>query len=161
MNEYSKSVKHPLKLIVTILISCAAFLAGCSSSSQSCSQTAWYHKITITLKPPISTAGAYDIRVVGDGLDQHCSGSLKDSESQTCSSNMTILSSENAATLIDIGIIQLSFGDWEEPPSSFELSITDDAGSTSNHTVTPNYTVDEPNGAGCGERKQVTTVVQF
>jgi hypothetical protein len=122
---------------------------------------AWYHQITITLKPPISTTGAYDIRVVGDGLDQHCSGSLKDSKSQTCSSNMTILSSENTANLSNIGVIQLSLGDWEDPPSSFVLSVTCDDGSTTNHTITPDYSIDEPNGAGCGERKQANTIVQL
>jgi hypothetical protein len=74
---------------------------------------------------------------------------------------MTISSSESTTNLSNIGVIHLSLGDWEDPPSSFVLSVTCDDGTTINRTITPDYSIDEPNGAGCGKRKQANTIVQL
>jgi hypothetical protein len=133
-----------------------AFQVGCTTESLTCNSMAWSHVVSIRLAPPVIEPGKYIIKVVNGTVTRKCDLTLTETLIQDCSDGITIGGLTASAAPSEIAWLSLTLGDAETPQNALSITITETDGTRNNYTIKPDYAVDEPNGEGCGERKQAT-----
>jgi hypothetical protein len=117
---------------------------------------AWSHVVAIRLVPTVIEPGKYTITAVNGAITRKCDLTLTETLTQDCSDGITVVGLTEAASPTEIAWVDLTLGDSETPQSTLSTTITDANDTSNDYTIKPHYAVDEPNGEGCGERKQAT-----
>lgn len=147
------------------LVTVAGALA-LASSACGLSCTLSLHDCSLLLTVEGLEPGLYDVSLSLDGRQVSCKAAVPipargsaGTEGVGCGGDVQISGESRAVDVLDPldlpgldGGFRLRIPAGEEPgPSRVSIAVRLDGDSVLERTVTPSYTVDEPNGPGCGE----------
>ena len=120
-----------------LLLSLPVALSGCGHG---CNLMYAPDQLSILFNPPLSGEGEFLLEVEGDATGA-CVITLPDAA--VCEGDLQVFSDAT-----EVSGLQL----YELAPAHLTVSVSKDGTLLSMQEVSPTYTVDEPNGKGCGER---------
>lgn len=121
-------------------------LAGCPELGKTCTLIYAPDNLTVSFDTEALAPGAYTVTVSGD-VEATCTLTLPSEVEGVCDLEGLSLSTNEAGD----GLGELFFFDMG--PEALTVSITLDGAEIASESFSPSYTVDEPNGEGCGERR--------
>lgn len=139
-------------------LTCAALtllLALPACIGQECNLMYAPDNLAISFSPALEDEGLWGFTLSGD-LSATCSAPLPmvESVAPLCDNDLVSVSySADGAAIEGISI----FG---EAPAAVTLSVSFDEASVGDFDLAPEYSVDEPNGKGCGERSAGEVAVE-
>lgn len=122
-------------------------VTGCEILSQDCNLM--YAPSSFTASFEVASEGVWEWTVTAEGMDVACSVTLPEGTDAACEGTTSTPTVEIVADGWVIGSTTFEGGQDE-----VHVTLSHDGALVVDETLTPEWSMDEPNGEGCGERFQ-------
>ncbi|MGC4068045.1 MAG: hypothetical protein QM784_26030 [Polyangiaceae bacterium] len=131
---------------------------GLGSDSEHCNQKVLPDVIDVRFVPELTEPGEYRIDFASSALTGTCAVTIGGNLLEPCSSAHLIVEGETASGEVTLAALRAWF---DHGPSSFELTLSSASEVRVAGRYEPRYELEEPQGAGCGERQRAEVTVSI
>jgi hypothetical protein len=129
---------------------------GLGSSADACAEEFYPDAIEIQFQPGATAAGHYRIDFSSPPINGSCDVTVGDTHLAPCTNAHLSIDGKGQDGLVVLSALRVWF---DYAPSAFELTLTREGVQVLSESFAPDYLTDEPNGKGCGLRRQSVITV--